>query len=52
MQPFSLNRASYYVIPYGELQVLKSYGLIDVQQEEPYGDIALKLTSTLSKAQL
>lgn len=35
-----------------ETMVLKSYGLIDVQQEEPYGDIALKLTSTLSKAQL
>jgi cohesin complex subunit SCC1 len=52
MQPFSLHRASYYVILYGELQVLKSYGLIDLQQEEPYGDIALKLTSTLSKAQL
>lgn len=35
-----------------ETMVLKSYGLIDLQQEEPYGDIALKLTSTLSKAQL
>ncbi len=31
------------------LQVLKSYGLVDVQQEEPYGDIALKLTPQLLK---
>ena len=36
---------------HGELQVLKSYGLVDVQQEEPYGDISLKLTPTLSKSQ-
>ncbi|KAF7835980.1 sister chromatid cohesion 1 protein 3-like [Senna tora] len=35
-----------------ETLVLKSYGLIDVQQEEPYGDISLKLTPELSKAQL
>ncbi|KAJ7949117.1 Sister chromatid cohesion 1 protein 3 [Quillaja saponaria] len=34
-----------------ETLVLKSYGLIDVEQEEPYSDISLKLTSTLSKAQ-
>ncbi|KAK9272810.1 hypothetical protein L1049_003188 [Liquidambar formosana] len=33
-----------------ETLVLKSYGLVDVQQEEPYGDITLKLTPTL-KAQ-
>ncbi|KAK9285413.1 hypothetical protein L1049_020142 [Liquidambar formosana] len=30
--------------------VLKSYGLVDVQQDEPYGGITLKLTPTL-KAQ-
>ncbi|KAI4323371.1 hypothetical protein L6164_022984 [Bauhinia variegata] len=35
-----------------ETLVLKSYGLVDVQQEEPYGDINLKLTPTLSKAQI
>ncbi|XP_044488773.1 sister chromatid cohesion 1 protein 3 [Mangifera indica] len=35
-----------------ETLVLKSHGLIDVQQEEPYGDIALKLTDTLSKADI
>ncbi|XP_050284015.1 sister chromatid cohesion 1 protein 3 [Quercus robur] len=34
-----------------ETLVLKSYGLVDVQQEEPYGDISLKLTPTLSKSQ-
>jgi hypothetical protein len=34
----------------GESQVLKSCGLVDVEQEEPYGDINLKLTP-LSKAQ-
>lgn len=34
-----------------ETLVLKSYGLVDVQQEEPYSDITLKLTPTLSKAQ-
>ncbi|XP_048140572.1 sister chromatid cohesion 1 protein 3 isoform X3 [Rhodamnia argentea] len=32
-----------------ETLVLKSYGLIDVQQDEAYGDISLKLTPTLSK---
>ncbi|KAF2293630.1 hypothetical protein GH714_003523 [Hevea brasiliensis] len=35
-----------------EILVLKSYGLIDVQQEQPYGDVALKLTSIFSKAQI
>ncbi|XP_030476309.1 sister chromatid cohesion 1 protein 3 [Syzygium oleosum] len=35
-----------------ETLVLKSYGLIDVQQDEAYGDISLKLTPTLSKAQI
>ncbi|XP_031371624.1 sister chromatid cohesion 1 protein 3 isoform X2 [Punica granatum] len=35
-----------------ETLVLKSYELVDVQQEEPYGDISLKLTPTFSKAQL
>ncbi|KAI4333173.1 hypothetical protein L6164_018011 [Bauhinia variegata] len=35
-----------------ETLVLKSYGLVDVQQEEPYDDINLKLTSKLSKAQI
>ncbi|XP_019056175.1 PREDICTED: sister chromatid cohesion 1 protein 3 isoform X2 [Nelumbo nucifera] len=34
-----------------ESLVLKSNGLIDVEQEEAYGDITLKLTSMLSKAQ-
>ncbi|XP_057980226.1 sister chromatid cohesion 1 protein 3 isoform X2 [Malania oleifera] len=33
-----------------ETLVLKSSRLIDVQQEEPFGDITLKLTPTLSKA--
>ncbi|GLT84161.1 hypothetical protein SLE2022_024080 [Rubroshorea leprosula] len=35
-----------------ETLVLKSYGLIDVQQEKAYEDITLKLTATLSKAQI
>ncbi|OAY54709.1 sister chromatid cohesion 1 protein 3 isoform X2 [Manihot esculenta] len=35
-----------------ETLVLKSYGLIDVRQEQPYSDITLKLTSTFSKAQI
>ncbi|XP_010032394.2 sister chromatid cohesion 1 protein 3 [Eucalyptus grandis] len=35
-----------------ETLVLKSYGLIDVQQDEAYGDILLKLTPTFSKAQI
>ncbi|XP_012065510.2 sister chromatid cohesion 1 protein 3 isoform X1 [Jatropha curcas] len=35
-----------------ETLVLKSCGLIDVEQEQPYGDIILKLTSTLTKAQI
>ncbi|XP_027342226.1 sister chromatid cohesion 1 protein 3 [Abrus precatorius] len=34
-----------------EILVLKTHGLVDVQQEEPYGDINLKLTSTLLNAQ-
>ncbi|KAI8545781.1 hypothetical protein RHMOL_Rhmol07G0064800 [Rhododendron molle] len=29
--------------------VLKCYGLVDVQQEEPYGDITLKLTPKIFK---
>ncbi|XP_077211557.1 sister chromatid cohesion 1 protein 3-like isoform X2 [Tasmannia lanceolata] len=33
-----------------ETLVLKTYGLINVQQEEAYGDITLALTSALSKA--
>lgn len=33
-----------------ETLVLKNYGLVDVQQEEPYGDITLKMTPKLSKA--
>ncbi|KAF2319410.1 hypothetical protein GH714_015604 [Hevea brasiliensis] len=35
-----------------ETLVLKSYGLIDVRQEQPYGDIGLKLTSAFSKVQI
>ncbi|CAK9319284.1 unnamed protein product [Citrullus colocynthis] len=35
-----------------EMLVLKSYGLIDVQQDVPYGDITLKLTPKLSMAQI
>ena len=31
------------------LQVLKSHGLIEVQQEEPYGDVSLKLTPSLKR---
>lgn len=34
---------------FSETLVLKCYGLVDVQQEEPYGDIALKLTPKLLK---
>ncbi|KAE9459839.1 hypothetical protein C3L33_08257, partial [Rhododendron williamsianum] len=34
---------------FSETLVLKSYGLVDVQQEEPYGDITLKLTPKLFK---
>ncbi|KAK7268160.1 hypothetical protein RIF29_20847 [Crotalaria pallida] len=33
-----------------EVLVLKNHALFDVQQEEPYGDIMLKLTPSLSKA--
>ncbi|GKV46849.1 hypothetical protein SLEP1_g53810 [Rubroshorea leprosula] len=35
-----------------ETLVLKSYGVIDVQEEKAYEDITLKLTATLSKAQI
>ncbi|KAJ1434385.1 Winged helix DNA-binding domain superfamily [Sesbania bispinosa] len=35
-----------------EVLVLKTHGLVDVQQEEPYGDVSLKLTPTLSNAQI
>ncbi|GAY37043.1 hypothetical protein CUMW_026210 [Citrus unshiu] len=35
-----------------ETLVLKSYGLLDVEQEQPYGDITLKLTPTLSKTDI
>nr|GLL39408.1 sister chromatid cohesion 1 protein 3 isoform X1 [Ipomoea trifida] len=35
-----------------ETLVLKNCGLIDVKQEEPYGDITLKTTSKLWKEQL
>ncbi|XVF79586.1 hypothetical protein PTKIN_Ptkin15bG0001100 [Pterospermum kingtungense] len=35
-----------------ETLVLKSYDLIDVRQEQPYGDITLKLTPTLTKADI
>ncbi|TKY49548.1 Sister chromatid cohesion 1 protein 3 [Spatholobus suberectus] len=34
-----------------EVLVLKTNGLVDVQQEQPYGDISLKLAPTLSNAQ-
>jgi len=37
---------------YGCGQALKSYGLINVQEEESYGGISLKLTSTFSEAQI
>ncbi|XP_065871341.1 sister chromatid cohesion 1 protein 3 isoform X2 [Euphorbia lathyris] len=33
-----------------ETLVLKTYGLIDVRQEQAYGDISLKLTSTLARS--
>ncbi|XP_028774366.1 sister chromatid cohesion 1 protein 3 [Neltuma alba] len=35
-----------------ETLVLKSYDLVDVHQEEPYGDVSLKLTTALSKAEI
>ncbi|KAM1263685.1 hypothetical protein TB2_028200 [Malus domestica] len=35
-----------------ETLVLKTYGLVDVKQEVPYGDIILTLNQTLSKAQI
>ncbi|ESR52303.1 hypothetical protein CICLE_v100309242mg, partial [Citrus x clementina] len=35
-----------------ETLVLKSYGLLDVEQEQPYGDITLKLTPKLSKTDI
>ncbi|CAL0326279.1 unnamed protein product [Lupinus luteus] len=35
-----------------EILVLKNHGLIDIQQEEPYGDIRLKLTLSFSKAHI
>ncbi|ONI20290.1 hypothetical protein PRUPE_2G007300 [Prunus persica] len=35
-----------------ETLVLKSFDLVDVKQEVPYGDISLKLTQTLSKVQI
>ncbi|XP_022734391.1 sister chromatid cohesion 1 protein 3-like [Durio zibethinus] len=35
-----------------ETLVLKSYELVDVQQEQPYGDITLKMTATLAKAEM
>ncbi|KAM1064654.1 hypothetical protein EV2_029457 [Malus domestica] len=35
-----------------ETLVLKTYGLVDVKQEVPYGDIILTLNPTLSKAQI
>ncbi|MED6121589.1 hypothetical protein PIB30_031570 [Stylosanthes scabra] len=34
---------------FSSILVLKSYGHIDVQQEEPYGDISLKLTPLLNR---
>ncbi|XP_030503191.2 sister chromatid cohesion 1 protein 3 [Cannabis sativa] len=37
---------------FSETLVLKSSGLVDVQQEVPYGDITIKLTAELSKAQI
>ncbi|XP_059654323.1 sister chromatid cohesion 1 protein 3-like [Cornus florida] len=36
---------------FSEILVLKVYELLDVQQEEPYGDITLKVTLKLSKDQ-
>ena len=41
----------YVVIVCALLQVLKSSGFVDTQQEEPYIDITLKLTSKLFKDQ-
>ncbi|XP_045815108.1 sister chromatid cohesion 1 protein 3-like [Trifolium pratense] len=35
-----------------EVLVLKTHDLIDVKQEEPYGDVSIKLTPTLSKAKI
>ncbi|XVF22992.1 hypothetical protein REPUB_Repub12eG0218600 [Reevesia pubescens] len=35
-----------------ETLVLKSYELVDVRQERPYGDITLKLTPKLAKAEM
>lgn len=49
---FVIYHAFGHVILDCTLQVLKSYGLIDVRQEQPYSDITLKLTSTFSKAQI
>ena len=40
------------VIRFVGFQALKSYGLIDLQQGEPYDDIILKLTPAISKAQI
>jgi hypothetical protein len=37
---------------YVALQVLKTHDLIDVKQEEPYDDVSIKLTPTLSKAKI
>lgn len=34
------------------LQVLKTHDLIDVNQEEPYGDVSFKLTPTLLNAKI
>ncbi|GAU43219.1 hypothetical protein TSUD_301060 [Trifolium subterraneum] len=35
-----------------EVLVLKTHDLIDVKQEEAYGDVSIKLTPTLSKAKI
>ncbi|KAK2443730.1 hypothetical protein P8452_21894 [Trifolium repens] len=35
-----------------EVLVLKTHNLIDVKQEEPYDDVSIKLTPTLSKAKI
>ncbi|XP_058782760.1 sister chromatid cohesion 1 protein 3 [Vicia villosa] len=35
-----------------EVLVLKTHDLIDVNQEEPYGDVSFKLTPTLSNAKI
>lgn len=45
-----LNLQNLYL--YVALQVLKTHDLIDVQQEEPYGDISFKLTPALAKAKI